>query len=260
MNASLPVEIVDTVPSAVYLGQVYTQHAVLALDDGSEFRVYDPNRLVAPDMLQTQRRVDLVVAFAVVAPSPVDERAIHFDREDRPVFRGRVTELPDEDGRDGVLDVGSGSVRFDPSDADDPVTVGEYLQLTRHSIQLAGVEGSREYGEEYESFLEKLSDGDLDDRTMAARYLGARGSERGLDELLDALREDEAPEVRAEVATALGRIGMAARPPGEERDPRIERALAAALEDGTESVAEAARLAIEDIRKSERDHMHSRDW
>lgn len=258
MKAGLPVEIVEAHPSAIYLGQVYTQDVVVLLDQGIEFRVFDPDLRVAPDMLGKERRVELVAGFGVVTPSPTDERDVYFDQEDRPVFRGLVTELLDD--RHAILDVGSGSVRFPIQDGEDSIEVGDFLQITRASVQLKAVEGSRAFSDEYEVFLDKLSNGAPEDRKMAARYLGSKGSESGLDRMIQALRRDDDSEVRAEVATALGRIGMAARPPDEERDPKIESALEDALDDGNETVEEAARMALDDIEESDRDHMHSRDW
>lgn len=259
LKASLPVQIVETFPSAVYRGQVYTQHAILALEGATEFNVYDPGRIISPVMVETDKLVELFVFIAVVIQSPEKERDIKFDNEEQPVFRGLVVDL-NQDGDRGTLDVGIGLIRFDPRDADEPVGIGDHLQITRCTIHLTDVEGSQDYDDEYDFYLDRLSNGDPEERRAAARHLGTLGSELGLDELIAALQDDEDSGVRTEAATALGRIGMAARAPGEERDPRIMENLQEVTNDENDTVAEAASLAVEDIEKSDQDHHHSRDW
>lgn len=261
MDPSLPVRVVDFHPSAVYLGTVYTQDVALAVDGVPEFTVYDPNRLVSPDMVGTTRRVELDAFIADAEPSPDRTRGISLDRSGHPVFEGEVVALDDErEPPSGVLDVGVGTVAFGLAQFDGSVDVSDALRVIHATVHIVDVEGCRDSDAEYAFFVERLRDGELEQREQAARHLGGKGSERGVGPLINALSTDEAPEVRTEAATALGRIGMGPYAGEDERDPRIRTELERATDDPNSGVAEAARLALRDIEMAEESHMHSRDW
>lgn len=142
MQASLKARIVAAHPSAVYRGTVYTQSAVLEVDGVPAFDVYDPSVLVSSDVVGTERAVELHAFCAVVTSSAKAERRVTVDNEDRPVFRGMVRALNvGERERKGVLDVGAGTVLFAPNEADEPLQVGSYVQITRAAIHLTDFEG-----------------------------------------------------------------------------------------------------------------------
>ena len=261
VQASLKARIVAAHPSAVYRGTVYTQSAVLEVDGVPAFDVYDPSVLVSSDVVGTERAVELHAFCAVVTSSAKAERRVTVDNEDRPVFRGMVRALNvGERERKGVLDVGAGTVLFAPNEADEPLQVGSYVQITRAAIHLTDFEGWESYEKRRKRFVQNLQTGTERERREAARFFGTRGSEDCLDVLVDALHHDDSVDVRCEAATALGRIGMAARPLDEERDPLIEHELRRALKDDADAVCDAAWLALDDIKRSDEDHMHSRDW
>jgi hypothetical protein len=261
VQAALNARIVGSRPSAVYRGTVYTRTAVLEIDGVPAFDVYDPSVLTSPDVVGTEQAVELHVFCAVVRSSPEAERRVAVDNENRPVFRGVVRALDSvERGKKGVLDVGKGTILFSPSEADEPLHVGSYVQITRAAIHLTDFEGWESYEERHERFIRNLQEGTDEERREAARFFGARGSEDSLDVLIEALHNDGDVDVRSEAATALGRIGMAARPLDEERDPRIEHELRRALKDDNDAVCDAAWLALDDIKRSDEDHYHARDW
>jgi len=132
VTGSLPVTVEAIIPSAVYRDTVYTQDAVVSVADSSEFRVYDHSRALSEDDVGTTQSVAIRVFLAKVQPCTVEEQAIRFDDESQPVFRGRVTDIdPSVERPWGVLDVGAGTVLFDPDEAEETVGVGDWLQLTR---------------------------------------------------------------------------------------------------------------------------------
>ncbi|WP_411964831.1 HEAT repeat domain-containing protein [Haloferax sp. YSMS24] len=260
MRASLPGRIVEYHPSAVYRGTVYTQDAVLEVEGVPTFNVYDPNCLVSSEVVGTEQACELYVFCAVVTDSPKRERRIAVDDQNRPVFRGEVTSLNvGERGRKGVLDVGAGTVLFSPSEAEEELTVGSWIQITREAIHLRDFEGWDSYEARANRFVNRLRDGTERERRAAAYFLGEKTANGYVDDLVSALHYDGSITVRCEAATALGRIGMTTHPDDGERR-RIEHELGRALKTEDDAVEEAAHMALDDIRLSDKNHYHGRDW
>ncbi|MFC7205196.1 HEAT repeat domain-containing protein [Haloferax namakaokahaiae] len=260
MRASLTGQIVASHPSAVYRGTVYTQDVLFEVEGVPKFHVYDPSKLGSWEVVGTERACELYVFCAVITESRERERRIAVDDENRPVFRGRVTELNvGDDGRKGVLDVGAGTVLFRPDEADEPLHVGSWIRLTRATIHLLDFDGWDSTEERYNRFVARLRDGTEEERRAAARYFGKNTATSARDDLVSALHYDDSTAVRCEAATALGRIGMTTHPDGVERQ-HVERELGRALKADDDAVEEAAHLALDDIRLSDENHLHGRDW
>ena len=132
VRASLPVRIESVRPSAVYRGTVYTQDAVVSLDSGPAFEIYDYRTALSEAHIGTTQSVGLLVLLANVQQAAVDENGVTFDREKQPVFRGRVTDVDRTGDRPvGVLDVGVGTVLFYPDEAGWTVARGDSIRLSR---------------------------------------------------------------------------------------------------------------------------------
>lgn len=261
MKASFPGKIVAIHPSAVYLGTVYTQDVIFAVEDGPKIEVYDGSRIVTPDMVGTMQDMELSPSVARITTSPTEDRRVALDQEDQPVFQGRVIDIRSgDDPSSGILDAGVGTICFPLSEVDGPVAVEDYMQIARAAITITDIDESRSLDETYAFFVDRLQTGDPEQRRQAARYLGTIGSECGIDAIGSALRSDDDSTVRTAAATALGRIGMGPYPPNTDRDPRIETELRDARSDETEAVAEAAKLALDDMEKAAEDPLHFRDW
>ncbi len=244
----------------MYRGTVYTQDAVFEVEGVPKFNVYDPSKLVSWEVVGTEQTCELFVFCAVITESPKQERRVIVDDENRPVFRGEVTELNvGEGGRKGVLDVGAGTVLFAPSEADEQLNVGSWIQITRGAIHLLDFEGWDSSKERYDRFVTRLRDGTEEERRAAARYFGKNTATSSRDDLVSALHYDDSTAVRCEAATALGRIGMTTYPDDAERQ-HIECELNRALKAEDDAVEEAAHLALDDIRLTDKSHYHGRDW
>lgn len=126
VSASLSIEIHTIHPSAVYQGQVYTQDAVVSLADRTHFEIYDPRMLLNSEHVGTSQSIELFVFLANVTEFDANEPRVAYDGEDQPVFQGRVTEIiRDLDSSRGVLDVGVGTILFDPSETEKTLEVGD---------------------------------------------------------------------------------------------------------------------------------------
>ncbi|WP_135663589.1 hypothetical protein [Halorhabdus rudnickae] len=133
VSASLPLEIHAIHPSAVYEGRVYTQDVVVSLEDSTQFEVYDHEVLLNSKHVGMTISVELFVFLANVAEFDTSESRVVFDGEGQPVFHGRVTEIDcDTDNSRGVLDVGVGTILFDPSEAENTLEVGDWIQISRN--------------------------------------------------------------------------------------------------------------------------------
>ncbi|MFC7026460.1 hypothetical protein ACFQJ5_00745 [Halomicroarcula sp. GCM10025324] len=133
VSASLPLEIQAIHPSAVYEGQVYTQDAVVSLADSTHFEIYDHRTLLNLEHVGMSLSIELFVFLANVAEFDENESRVVFDDEDQPVFQGQVTEINrDLDSSRGVLDVGVGTILFDPSEAENSLEVGDWIQISRN--------------------------------------------------------------------------------------------------------------------------------
>ena len=240
MDASLPVEIVERRPFAVYRGTVYDQK-ILVRVDGCEFVIFDKSSLVTPDMVGTTRDIDLHVwGYDETVELSEPHRGVE-PAEDGFTVRGKLLDFDRE-----LLDVGAGSVEIDVEDLPDGTGEGDFVELRKACAKyLSDVEGSRESHESYAFFLERLRDDDPEIRAEAARYLGERGSEQCLDAVISTLADDPVPSVRASAAMALGIIGASACNSSRERDPRIKESLRRAQDDDSEAVREAAEEAME---------------
>lgn len=236
MEAALPAEIREIDPGTVHREPRATRHVRLCVTDGPTVRVYDPGMVVTPDAVGTERDFELAAVVATVERT--DERVgrIETDAAETPVFQGLVVSF-DADGEEALLDVGVGTVQFDTVTLDRRVHVGDYVRLTGAIVH---VEGMTPRGQPYERFLTQLEEDDAQARREAARHLGFRGSERGVDALVECYRAEAEPAVREAVITALGRLAITAQRPGESPNPRVRSTLEAATGDESELVREAA--------------------
>lgn len=223
----------------MYRGTVYDQD-VLVRVDGREFEVFDPDSVITPDTVGTTRDVQLNVwGYDKTVRKREDRREIAPVSEGRLTVRGQVVDLERE-----LLNVGTGTLKIERDGLPDGTEEGDFVELRAACAQyLWDVEGSRDYDEAYNFFLERLRDDDPERRVEAAKYLGERGSERCLDALISTLEDDPVPAVRASAAMALGVIGASACNSSDDRDPRIQNSLRRARDDEKEVVREAVRDA-----------------
>ena len=120
--------------------EVRLQFVTLAVA-GSEFPARDTRELVDPSWEGSERDVVVMAFFPDVAPADWDEDGPGVAVEgDRVAFTGRVTDVQaGEEGFVGTLDVGSGTVRFDPGTAPD-VRPGDDVRVTSGTIHVVAVE------------------------------------------------------------------------------------------------------------------------
>jgi len=141
MTAAIALYIEAVHSSALYQERVYTQNATVSLDEGPSFDIYDHRCRLSAAMEGTTQSLELLVLLCEIALMESTEKAIQFDREQRPVFRGQVVDLEQTNEQDrAVLDVGTGSIIFDLRETAESIETVEYLQLTRPVIHLEGVE------------------------------------------------------------------------------------------------------------------------
>lgn len=242
MEPALPVVVEEIRPSAIYRGRVYTQDLEISLD-GMAFSVYDPSRIATPDMEGSQRDAHLHVFCAVVETSDAG-RSVTEDAEGRPVFQGEVVDADGEE-ESGALDVGIGSVGFAPSEANEPLSVGDFVSISRAAIHLQRIDGEREWEESVEYFLDRLGADDPAVRAEAAKWMGTTPSERFLDPLRERLEDDPDRRVRKAAAEALGRMGRDSNVDRDHVYTAAKQALSAATEDPDELVREAVECGLE---------------
>ncbi|WP_058994485.1 hypothetical protein [Haloarcula sp. CBA1127] len=133
ISASLSLEIHEIHPSAVYEETVYTQDAVVSLADSTHFEIYDHRALLTSEHVGMSLSIELFVFLANVAEFDASERRVTFDRESQPVFQGQVTEIDrDTNTSRGILDVGVGTILFDPSEAENTLEVDDWVQISRN--------------------------------------------------------------------------------------------------------------------------------
>ena len=239
MNARLSVEIVERRPSTVYRGTVYDQD-VLVRVDGSEFKIFDMDAIVTPDMVGTTRDIDLNVWGYDETLKLSEERRGVKPSDEGLTVRGEVIDVERE-----LLHVGAGSIDIDTEELPSGTDEGDFVELRAACAKyLLDIEGSRDYNETYDFFLERLREDDPEIRAEAAKFLGEKGSERCLDAMISTLEDDPVPSVRASAAMALGVIGASACNSSKSRDPRIKEALQRSQDD-VERVNEAVRVAEE---------------
>lgn len=140
MNASLPAMVRSVRPIEDEDGTAHAQTVTLAVDD-TEFDVIDRRRFVPEASVGTTVDAVLSIFFAdvVVAEDSAehDEAAgVSVESGASPTFRGRVVDV--ETGSAGVqahLDVGGGTVRFDPNGIEH-VNPGDQVQVTGETVHL----------------------------------------------------------------------------------------------------------------------------
>lgn len=236
MEAALPAEVREVDPGTVHREPRETRHVRLCPADGPTMRVYDPATVVTPDAVGTERDFELAAVVATVEQVTERVSRVETDAGETPVFQGLVVGF-DAAGEEALLDIGTGTVRFDTVTIDRRVHVGDYVRLTGAVVH---VEGMTPPGRPYERFLTQLSDDDAGARREAARYLGFDESEDAVDALVECYRAEPEPAVREAVITALGRLAITARRPGESPEPRVRSTLEAATGDEARLVREAA--------------------
>ena len=241
MDARLPVEIVERRPESVYRGTVYDQEVLVRVGE-YEFGVFDKDSLVTPEMVGTTRDIDLTVWCSSSSSTLTGEQyGVEPIADDwHLTVRGKVVS-------EELLALERGTVAVEASELPTDVLSGDFVELRDAAPYLIDVEGSRDYEETYDFFLERLRDDDPAVRAEAVAYLGEKGSERCLAAAISTLEDDPAPSIRRATAEALGRIGASAREPGREPSPKIEKSLRRALEDDAEEVRNEARDALDFI-------------
>lgn len=244
MEPALPVVVEEIRPSAIYRGRVYTQDLEISID-GLTFSVYDPSRIVTPEVVGDQRHAHLHVFCAVVEAIDTG-RSVTEDAEGRPAFQGEIVDAGGE-GKTGVLDVGGGTVGFAPSEANQPLSGGDFVSISRAAIHLQGIEGEREWEENVKFFLKRLGADDPAMRAEAAEWMGTTPSDRFLDSLRERLEDDPDPSVRKAAAEALGRIGRDSNVDRDRVYTGAKQALSEATKDSDESVREAAQYGLDHL-------------
>lgn len=234
MEPALPVGVREIERGAVCADSRRTRHVRVGLADGPTVRVYDPEALVTPDMVGSERTVELAAVVASVAPAEAQTTQVVVEAGGQPAFRGLVVAFDDDAA---LLDVGAGTVRFDTATVDRRVHVGDYVRVTDAVVHVEGVSPA---GQDHEAFLGQLAADDPDARREAARYLGHQGSEAAVDPLVECYRSATDPEVREAVVGALGRLALTARGPGSSPNARLRSTLEAATGDEASAVRRAA--------------------
>ncbi|WP_193767601.1 HEAT repeat domain-containing protein [Halorientalis pallida] len=237
MDAALPVQIEAIEPGTVRRRPRRSRHVRLQVGDGATIAVYDPQTVVTPDAVGTEREMELSAEVPAVESRPTGEAGIAArSGGDAVTFYGIVVTV-DEAGTEALLDVGSGTVRFDTSSVDRRLYVGDFLELADPVVHVTGMSPT---GRSYEAYLSQLDSDDPAARREAATHLGHRGRERAVDRLVAQFRAEHDPSVRRAVVTALGRLAVTARRPDERPDPRIRSTLEAATGDEAREVRDAA--------------------
>jgi hypothetical protein len=237
MDAALPVQVEAIEPGTVHRRPRRSRHVRLQVTDGATIVVYDPETVVTPDAVGTEREVELSAAVPSVESCPAGEVGIRAQADgDAVTFYGIVVTF-DEAGAEALLDVGVGTVRFDTDSVEQRLYVGDCLELTEPVVHVTGMSPA---GQSYDAYLSQLDSDDPDARREAATHLGHRGRERAVDRLVAQFRAEGEPSVRRAVVTALGRLAVTARRPDERPDPRIRSTLEAATGDEARTVRDAA--------------------
>jgi hypothetical protein len=237
MDAALPVQVESIEPGTVRRRPRRSRHVHLQVADGGTIAVYDPETVVTPDAVGTEREVELSAEVPSVEPCSTAEAGIHPQAGGDAVrFYGIVVTF-DGSGSEALLDVGAGTVRFDTSSVERRLYVGDFLELTDPVVHVTGMSPT---GQSYDAYLSQLDSDDPDARREAATHLGHRGRECAVDRLVAQFRAESEPGVRRAVVTALGRLAVTARRPDERPDPRIRSTLEAATGDEAREVRNAA--------------------
>lgn len=244
MDAALPVDVREIERGSVHTEPRRTRHVRLGLADGPTLRVYDPRALVTPDVVGSERTVELAAVVATVDPADEQRARVTVGPGEQPVFQGLVVAFEDDCG-EALLDVGDGTVRFDTVTVDRRIHVGDYVRVTDAVVH---VEGISPPGQDDDAFLGQLAEGDPDARREAARYLGHQGSADAVDPLVECYRQSSDPGVREAVVDALGRVALAARGPGNPPNARVRSTLEAATGDESRAVRETADQWLERVR------------
>lgn len=236
MDAALPVQIEAIEPGTVRRRPRRSRHVRLQVD-GATIAVYDPQTVVTPDAVGTEREVELSAEVPSVEPCPTGEVGIDTQADgDAVTFYGIVVTF-DEAGTAALLDVGAGTVQFDTGSVDQRLYVGDFLELADPVVHVTGMSPT---GQSYDAYLSQLDSDDPAARREAATHLGHRGRECAVDRLVAQFRAEGDPGVRRAVVTALGRLAVTARRPDERPDPRIRSTLEAATGDEAQEVRNAA--------------------
>ncbi|AQL42688.1 hypothetical protein BV210_08180 [Halorientalis sp. IM1011] len=235
MDAALPVKVEAIEPGTVRRRPRRSRHVRLQVADRATIAVYDPETVVTPDAVGTEREVDLSAEVPSVEPYPGGEVGIAAQSGgDTVTLYGIVVAV---EGTAALLDVGAGTVRFDTSSTDRRLYVGDCLELADPVVHVTEMSPT---GQSYDAYLSQLDSDDPDARREAATHLGHRGSERAVDRLVAQFRAEDEAGVRRAIVTTLGRLAVTARRPDERPDPRIRSTLEAATGDEAQEVRNAA--------------------
>jgi hypothetical protein len=142
MEPRLPVTVVAVRPSAVYQGRVYTHSASVRLENGPDFDVYDPRKLLSLETDEEPLTLGLRLLYGEVTEYTEPEKGVRFDAEGRPVFRGEVVG-GDDDRALSLLDVGSGTVELDLARDQRPPSLGASISVSRTPIHVRHVPGNQ---------------------------------------------------------------------------------------------------------------------